>query len=128
MKKILVVEDSDINRQEIVEALQAREACHITEACDGKDGYNILQKDPGKFDLVILDYHMPGMTGINILRKLADESKKVECPVVMITSELDEKGSEVKDLNIVSWVVKPVNKARLANLVSHIFQMTQKAQ
>lgn len=127
MKKILIVEDSELIRMEIRDSLKNRPSYQLTEAQDADVGYAILSKDNVKFDLIILDYRMPGMTGVEMLRKLAKNSKKVSCPVVMITTEIEEKGSEVKDLNIISWVVKPINKLRLENLVVQIFEYMETA-
>lgn len=127
VKKILLVEDSETIRREVREALKNRQDYELTEAHDGVAGFSILSGQTAKFDLVILDYRMPGMTGVEMLRKLAEKSRKVSCPVLMITTEIEVKGTEVKDLNIISWVVKPINKLRFENLVAQIFDYVESA-
>jgi DNA-binding response OmpR family regulator len=128
VKNILLIEDSEVIRTEVREALKNRTTYHLTEAHDGDVGFAILSGRDVEFDLVILDYRMPGMTGVEMLRKLAEKSRKVTCPVLMITTEIEVKGSEVKDLNIISWVVKPINKMRFENLVVQIFEYVETAQ
>lgn len=128
LKKILIVEDSEVIRLEIRDALKKRSHYQLTEAHDGDAGFAILSGNNAKFDLVILDYRMPGMTGVEMLRRLAEQKKKVECPVLMITTEIEVKGSEVKDLNIISWVVKPIHKLRFENLVVQIFEYVDSAE
>jgi DNA-binding response OmpR family regulator len=126
MKRILIVEDTESQRNEIRECLQRNPDYHVVEAHDGTQGYSVLAKDPQGFDLIFLDYHMPGMNGVDLLRKLEREGKRVSCPVVMITTEVESRGSEVKDLNILAWVVKPFNKSRLEQLVIQIFDFLAK--
>jgi two-component system chemotaxis response regulator CheY len=128
VKKILLIEDSELIRMEVRDALKNRASYQLTEAHDGDAGYAILSNIKDSFDLVILDYRMPGMTGVEMLRKLAEKNKKVTCPVLMITTEVEAKGSEVKDLNIISWVVKPIHKLRFENLVVQIFDYVETAQ
>ncbi|HYX36254.1 MAG TPA: response regulator [Oligoflexus sp.] len=126
MKTILVVEDTEAQRNEILESLSRNPDYQVVEAHDGDQGYAMLAKDPKRFDLIFLDYHMPGMNGIDVLRRLEREGKRVACPVVMITTEVESKGSEVKDLNIMAWVVKPFSKHRLEQLVVQIFDFLEK--
>ncbi len=127
VKKILLVEDSETIRREVREALKDRANYQLTEAHDGVAGFSILSGLEARFDLVILDYRMPGMTGVEMLRKLAEKSRKVNCPVLMITTEIEVKGSEAKDLNIISWVVKPIHRLRFENLVAQIFEYVESA-
>ncbi len=122
MKKILVVEDSESVRRSILDALSAIPGLEVTEAQDGAQGYQILQRQPKYFDLVLLDQQMPGHSGIDILRLLRDQGQALSCPVVMITTEVESRGSEIKDLQIIAWIIKPVRKPRLTQLVSQILE------
>ena len=118
MRKVLLVEDSEQFRIETVEALNDGGSFEITEAADGDEGLDFLLNN--QYDLVILDYHLPKMTGIDILRKLKSMGKDTNCPVIMLTSEVEERGSEIKDLNVISWVIKPLNRARFSDLVDQV--------
>lgn len=120
MKKILIVEDAESVRKGILDALRGINDLELTEAEDGTKGFALLRAQPKAFDLVLMDYQMPGMTGIDILRRLRDEGHALTCPVVMITTEFETRGSEAKDLNIIAWIIKPISKPRLEQLVIEI--------
>lgn len=120
MRKILVVEDAESVRKGILDALHSIPDLEVTQADDGTKGFALLRAQPKAFDLVLMDYQMPGMTGIDILRKLRDEGQPLTCPVVMITTEFETRGSEAKDLNIIAWIIKPISKPRLEQLVIQI--------
>lgn len=122
MRRVLVVEDAESVRKGILDALRGIKDLEVTEAEDGNRGYELLQKQSQAYDLVLMDYQMPGMTGIDILRSLRDKGRALSCPVVMITTEFESRGSEAKDLNIVAWIIKPISKARLEQLVIQIFE------
>ncbi|SMF11489.1 response regulator [Pseudobacteriovorax antillogorgiicola] len=118
MKKVLVVEDSESFRKETIATLETENKFEITEAKDGSEGFDFLMNQ--SYDLVILDYHLPQMTGVEILRKLKDNGRSTNCPVIMLTSEYEERGSEIKQLNVVSWVIKPINQKRFKDLVDQV--------
>jgi CheY-like chemotaxis protein len=121
MKSILVIDDSEVIRDEIVTLLAKNKSYAITTACDGEEGYQALRDEKAHYDLVILDYHMPGMTGIDILRKLKSENVVMKSPVILLTSEIEVRGSEIKDLNIIAWAIKPIEHSRFEALVEKIF-------
>ncbi|SMF76805.1 response regulator [Pseudobacteriovorax antillogorgiicola] len=117
MKKILIIDDSlEVRRQ--LKVILTRDY-EIHEAESAEEGMTYLQNHPHP-DLVFLDYHMPGLTGLEMLRKLAD-NKMLRFPVVMLTTEFEVFGSEIKDLNIITWLVKPISNQRVKTLVSQIF-------
>lgn len=122
MRKILVVEDSESVRKGILDALSGIRDLEVIEAEDGSRGFSLLMNEPLGFELVLMDFQMPGMTGIDILRKLRAAGQTLTCPVVMITTEFETRGSEAKDLNIVAWIIKPISKPRLEQLVIQILE------
>ena len=118
MKKLLIVEDSDDSREQVTEALGEIENLSISEVRDSKEGYDKLIQEA--FDIIVLDYHLPAMTGIEMLRRLANDGHAVSCPVIMLSTEMEERGSEIKKLNVVTWVIKPFNKERIKDIVLHV--------
>lgn len=124
MKKILVIEDSEDIRNLICTLLRKNSEYTVTEAADADEGFKILASIHS-FDLLILDYHLPSMTGVDMLRKLSSQSRKATCPVVMITAESEERGSEIKDLNIVCWMVKPINPQRFGIVINQILAIVK---
>ncbi len=81
MSNILVIEDNDTMRDGISLILK-KEGHQVTEALEGKEGVETFRK--GKFDLVITDYRMEGMDGIEVLKELKQIDKDVD--VVLITA------------------------------------------
>lgn len=61
-KRILLAEDVEINREIVITVLEPM-GIEIIEAEDGKKAYNLFCADPGSFDLIFMDIHMPGIDG-----------------------------------------------------------------
>lgn len=90
MKKILVVDDE----AEICEVIQEH-LRDIAEVHIASDGFEALRKiENEKFDLVISDYDMPRMDGLNLLKTVL--KKRTRCPVILMTGrgsdELQKQG------------------------------------
>jgi two-component system sensor kinase FixL len=87
--RILLVEDSEHDRIAFRRGLQKGEvACEIIECVKAQDALRKLESEPDSFDLVVIDYALPGMTGLELSKELL--SKKVPLPLVIITG----RGSE----------------------------------
>jgi DNA-binding response OmpR family regulator len=85
--KVLVVED-DLDIQDLVIALLGRDGHHVTAEGDGWTGLAAaLARTP---DLVILDWMMPGMSGIDVCRALRADPRTKDVPVLMLTSKAQE--------------------------------------
>ena len=80
-KRILVVDDNELFRDSIADML-GRQDFEVVQAVDGKHGLEEAAK--GRFDLIISDMKMPGMTGIELLEKI----KKIDAdvPFLIITA------------------------------------------
>lgn len=77
MMKVLVVDDSKIMRQIVMRTLrQAGFTCEVTEAADGKQALESIRLAPP--DLVLSDWNMPELTGIELLRILRSEGNPVK--------------------------------------------------
>jgi HAMP domain-containing protein/CheY-like chemotaxis protein/signal transduction histidine kinase len=83
-KRLLVVEDNDIERQSIVELL-AHDDIELTAVSNGRDALNALMDRV--FDCVVLDLRMPDMTGFELLDKLQQEPTLQDVPVVVFTGK-----------------------------------------
>ncbi len=82
--KVLVVDDSKVMRLIVMRTLrQAGFACDVTEAVDGKQALEVIRTAPP--DLVLSDWNMPEMTGIELLETLRAEGSPVK--VGFVTTE-----------------------------------------
>jgi DNA-binding response OmpR family regulator len=85
--KVLVVED-DLDIQDLVIALLGRDGHDVTAEGDGWTGLAAaMARTP---DLVILDWMMPGMSGIDVCRALRADPRTKDVPVLMLTSKAQE--------------------------------------
>ena len=114
MINVLFVEDSETVWKEVTEFFKDGEI-NIEVAETSQKGAELLKTN--SYDLVILDYHLPDMTGLDLLRTMKEEGQEVQVPIIMLTSEMEERGTEIKDLNVVTWLIKPVELTRLKYMI-----------
>jgi len=118
-KKILVVEDNDINRKVIAYNLEPT-GIEITMAHDGKESVKILEQG-NQFDLIIMDLQMPVMNGfqatVYIRQKL-----KLQTPIIAMTASA-LKNEEVKclQLGMNDYLTKPFAPEELFKLLEKYF-------
>ena len=96
VKKILIVEDDKFLR-ELVSQKLVREGYQISEAADGEDGINKIEKE--KPDLVLLDLILPGINGFKVLAKMKTNTVLSEIPVIIL-SNLGQKTDIEKGLKM----------------------------
>jgi len=104
-RRILLVDDSATMRGIVRKILTAsRFQLEVSEAEEGFDA--LKQVRSGKFDLVILDYNLPGLNGIETLSEIKREFPRIE--VVMITSTLDEEvAKKARMIGAAAFLRKP---------------------
>lgn len=105
--RILVVEDNDKIRTLLCNILSNVGFKNLTEAENGVAAWQVLQK--GGIDLVLTDWMMPEMDGLELLKKIrTDESDLKNMPVMMITaSDTHDSILEAAKWNINGYIVKP---------------------
>ena len=81
MSRILIVEDNETMREGMVLALN-RNGHHVDSAASGNDGLELFREQP--YDLVITDYRMDGMNGIELLKEIRELNEDID--VVVITA------------------------------------------
>ncbi|HOK52395.1 MAG: response regulator [Bacteroidales bacterium] len=116
--KVLVVDDSALNRQVIVEYLRHKEIITI-EAEDGEQALQIIATE--KPDIILLDLIMPIMDGFEVLEYLKKENNTI--PIIVITAYL--KGNTFQrcmELGAKGFLNKPVKMQELFNLISQVME------
>jgi two-component system chemotaxis response regulator CheY len=89
LMKALIIDDSQAMRQ-IVKRFVSRFGFEVIEAGDGMEGIGQMKKHPD-IDLVLVDWHMPGVDGVAFVELVRKELADVRLPIVMITSETEPK-------------------------------------
>ena len=102
--KVLVVDDSGTMRKIIVRSLNALGVTDVLEAGDGSDGLELFKQHA--FDMVLTDWNMPRMTGIEFLKAIRASGSQV--PVILITTEADRgRVIEAVQAGVSDYLVKP---------------------
>jgi two-component system chemotaxis response regulator CheY len=104
--KILIADDSRVMRQIVTRTLRQAgfDGHDLVEAADGAQAYDAAMNE--KPDLVLSDWNMPEMTGVEVLRKL--RASGVEVPFGFVTSEgTPEMRKAAKDAGALFLITKP---------------------
>jgi len=118
--QILIVDDFSTMRRIVRNLLNELGFQNTHEADDGTTAQPVLKSKP--IDLVILDWNMPKMTGIELLRWMRAEEKFKTLPVLMVTAEAKrEQIVEAAEAGVNGYVVKPFTAATLQAKLERIF-------
>jgi two-component system, chemotaxis family, chemotaxis protein CheY len=111
-KKILIVDDQGIFREQLASSLQESslsEFVEIFQAESGATGIELFKKY--QFDFMFVDFYMPEMDGLLFLNNLMSENNKKYKHIkkFIITTEASKKLKEkASKLGVESWIVKPI--------------------
>ena len=112
--KILVVDDSMIMRSIIKNILAEKniENAEILEAPDGKAAFDILEHN--NIDLLFLDWNMPELNGLELVKVLRMMDRYRTLPILMVTAEAAKYNvlEAVKE-GVTDYIVKPVTAAMI---------------
>jgi len=121
--KILVVDDFSTMRR-IVRNLLVELGFSgplIQEAVDGENAIAMLRRT--RFDLVVTDWNMPNMSGIDLLRAIRSEESLKGMPVLMVTAENNrDQIIAAAQAGVNSYIVKPFTAATLQEKLTRIFE------
>ncbi|TAL86764.1 MAG: chemotaxis protein CheY [Rhodanobacter sp.] len=121
--KILVVDDFSTMRRIVRNLLVELGFTNtlIQEADDGENAIAMLRSTP--FELVVTDWNMPNMTGIELLRAIRAEPKLKGLPVLMVTAENNrEQIIAAAQAGVNGYIVKPFTAATLEEKLGKIFE------
>ena len=105
--KILSADDSVMIRRVIRNAVEVL-GYGFLEAKDGQEAMEVMEKEYGDVCLVLLDWNMPRMTGIEVLRALKADDRFKAIPVMMVTTEVERaKVVEAVSAGAKNYVMKP---------------------
>lgn len=83
--RILIVDDSELNRMLLAEILQ--DEYELTEAEDGIEAVSLLREDVDRYSLILLDLMMPGMDGFKVMEVINEYHWGDKLPVIIISSD-----------------------------------------
>ena len=109
-KKILVVEDGELNRDLMVQLLS--EEYVVVLAADGEEGLRKAQEE--RPDLILMDLGLPGLDGWEVTRRLKANDSLRDIPVIAVTSHAmigDEK--RAREAGCDDYLAKPIDEREL---------------
>ncbi|MFN3480571.1 MAG: response regulator, partial [Thermodesulfovibrionales bacterium] len=123
MKKILVVDDDEINLKLLSSILES-EGYDVLTATNGPDA--ITSTTDHLPDLILLDIMMPGMDGYEVCRQLRLKKETDHIPVIFITA-LDDRESKLKGLKVGAneFLTKPVDRSELFIRVQNLLKVKE---
>jgi two-component system chemotaxis response regulator CheY len=121
---VLVVDDFNTMRKIVRNGLKQIGFTNITEA---EDGVKALEKlNAGEFKLIVSDWNMPNMMGIDLLKAVRTEEKLKDIPFLMITAEgKKENVLEAAKAGVSNYIVKPFTAEALQEKLEAIYKNRQ---
>ena len=117
--RILVVDDFQTMRRIIINLLRQLGFTNVVEAQDGQLALEKVKDD--KIDLVISDWNMPNMTGLEFLKVLRSSEEYKDLPFIMVTAEgKKENVIAAVQAGVNNYIVKPFNAATLKEKLSKV--------
>lgn len=110
-------------RRLLTSVLKALDVGIILTANDGDDGFEqVVRNDP---DIVISDWHMEPMNGIELAQKIrtSAQSPNRAVPIILITGySATPRVAEARDIGVTEFLVKPFSASDLAKRIAHVIQ------
>ncbi len=118
---VLVVDDNQQNL-ELLQAYLEDMDCQAVPARDGLEALEIVAKEPP--DLILLDVMMPKMSGFEVCKRIKNDPKTSDIPVIMVTA-LNEFGDIERaiDSGTDDFLSKPVNKLELLTRIKTMLKL-----
>ncbi len=122
--KILVVDDEPTSVKLLTYHLRMMGFKNITETTDGNLALEQMQKE--KSDLIIADWHMPNLNGLDFFKEVRKVDLWQSIPFLMITMEKDQqKVQEAIQAGVRDYIVKPINVKILKRKVGELLRLNE---
>ena len=117
---MLVVDDFATMRRIVKGVLKQIGYTKIVEATDGSVALDALKKE--KIGLIVSDWNMPNMTGLELLRAVRDDENFKDLPFIMVTAEgMKENVVEAVKAGVSNYVVKPFTPETFGDKLQAVF-------
>ena len=113
-KTILIVEDDAAIGMFLLEAISQETAYHPLLVPDAFEALKAMQGI--KPNLILLDYYLPKMNGIEFYDQIQSSQEGVNVPVILLTTNLDKRQEEIEERHLVG-LSKPVDLDDLLNTI-----------
>ena len=121
--RVVIVDDYTTMLRILRNLLRQLEINNVEEANDGDTAYLLMQKNPP--DLVISDWNMVPVTGLDLLRKVRADAQLKHIPFIMVTAESKtENVVAAKQAGVSNYIVKPFNADTLRAKIASVLPAT----
>jgi len=121
MEATILLVDDDPVAVRLVNLILDREGYETIVASDGSQGLKMAQ-DEGP-DLVLLDLMLPGMNGLDVLRRLRADSRTADLPVIVVSAQAQFTDKHAAlDVGANAYVTKPFRRAELLPLIRSLLE------
>ena len=118
---VLVAEDAIFVRNFVIIALRTMGIDDVIEADNGKSALEEIQKRP--VDLILSDWHMPEMEGIDLLRAVRADENLQHIPFLMLTSDVSaENVRDAVNSGVSDYLAKPFRHAPLIKKITRLLE------
>jgi two-component system chemotaxis response regulator CheY len=108
----MIIDDQVAARSMLKKMLKDIQINQVYESASAQDGLKLLDNAPDMVDLVICDWNMPGMTGIELLRQVRSVGSEV--PFLLLTGRSDaDSVIEARDAGVSGYIAKPYSRDQL---------------
>ncbi|QTA81692.1 Chemotaxis protein [Desulfonema limicola] len=114
--RVLLVDDFSTMRRVIKKILKGMGLENVMEADNGMEAWNLINKQ--NFDLVICDWHMPKMKGLDLLEKIRASTDYADLPFIMVSAE-GKKDSilQATEKGVTNYITKPFSADDLEKIL-----------
>jgi len=118
--RILVIDDSSTTRRLVKDMLRQLGFNNVVTADDGMAALEVLNRE--KVDLIISDWNMPQMSGIELLRRVRADGQHTETHFLMVTAEAQQENIiEAVQAKVSNYIVKPFTLKTLQQKIERLF-------
>ncbi|MGE7878641.1 response regulator transcription factor [Peribacillus muralis] len=118
MKRILLAEDEEVLRMLVVDTLEDEDYV-VDEAADGMEAVHLLKDRT--YDLIILDYMMPGYTGLEIIEKIQSSEIKTQGKILMLSAKSQQfEQDRILEAGADYFMAKPFSPLKLIEKIEVI--------
>ncbi len=122
--RILLVEDSRAHAKLVMMALSENKIPNVVKHFEnGERALNFIEnmKDEDKPDLILLDLKLPGMNGIEIMKRIKANSRAFDIPIIILTTSESEKDIRSANMNYANaYIVKPVDYEAFTEMMNDV--------
>lgn len=116
--KILVVDDVTSMRNVTKSILMVADYTNVTLASDGAKALELLNTEP--YDLIICDWEMPNMSGLEVLIEIRKNEKLKDIPFLMLTANTEKIKVDVAiKAGATDYVIKPIQASALIEKINN---------